>query len=200
MKIAIIGAGSVGGALGAAFSHVGHEVHYGVRDPDSENTRSALDGAQGASATSFAEAIAGADAIVIALRWEGVPDTIAALGDLSGRVVIDAMNRFDGDPGRSTTQDLADLARGAKIAKAFNTTGFENMSSAASRATPAAMFVAGDDADAKRVAMDLAREIGFVPYDAGPLANTKILEDMVKVWFALSTHASRRIAFAVSED
>src|SRR3954447_12093775 len=199
MKIAIIGAGSVGGALGAAFSRVGHEVTYGVREPDSEKTRSALANAQGASAGSFADAVVGADAIVFALRWDAVADTLAAIGDLSGRVVIDAMNRFGGDPARSTTQDLADLAAGAKVAKAFNTTGFENMSSAASRATPAAMFVAGDDADAKRVALELAREIGFVPYDAGPLANAKILEDMVKVWFALSTNASRRIAFAVSE-
>jgi len=199
MKIAIIGAGSVGGALGAAFSRVGNEVTYGVRDPDSEKAQAALGGAEGASATSFAEAIAGADAIVFALRWEAVPDTLKELGDLAGRVVIDAMNRFGGDPTRSTTQDLTDLAPGAKLAKAFNTTGFENMSTAADRHSPAAMFVAGDDADAKHVAMELARSIGFAPYDAGGLANAKVLEDMVKVWFALSTNASRKIAFAVSE-
>jgi predicted dinucleotide-binding enzyme len=200
MKIAILGAGNVGGALGAAFSRVGHDVTYGVRDPGSEKTRSALGSADGATATSFVEAIDGADAIVFALRWDAVPGTIAELGDLSGRVVIDAMNRFGGNATRSTAQDLADLAPAAKVAKAFNTTGFENMSSAAGRATPAAMFVAGDDADAKRIAMDLAREIGFAPYDAGPLENAKILEDMVMVWFALTKNASRRIAFAVSED
>jgi predicted dinucleotide-binding enzyme len=158
-----------------------------------------LGGAEGASASSFADAVAGADAIVLALRWDGVADSIKEIGNLSGRVVIDAMNRFGGDPTRSTTQDLSDLAPGAKIAKAFNTTGYENMSTAAERSKPAAMFVAGDDADAKGVAMDLAREIGFEPYDAGPLENAKILEDMVKVWFALSTNASRNIAFAVSE-
>src|SRR3954463_8556793 len=97
MKIAILGAGNVGGALGAAFSRVGHEVTYGVRDPDSEKTQSALGSAAGATATSFADAIDGADAIVFALRWNAVPDTIAELGDLSGRVIIDAMNRFGKD-------------------------------------------------------------------------------------------------------
>src|SRR4051812_36222049 len=104
MKIAILGAGNVGGALGAAFSRVGHHVTYGVRDPASEKTQSALGSADGATARSFAEAIDGADAIVFALRWDAVPDTVAELGDLSGRVVIDAMNRFGGDATRSTAQ------------------------------------------------------------------------------------------------
>ena len=55
---------------------------------------------------------------------------------------------------------FADLLPGAKIAKAFNTIGFENLATAKSRRTPAAMFVASDDEDAKRVAMGLATEIG----------------------------------------
>jgi len=199
MKIAIIGAGNVGGALGAAFSRVGHEVTYGVRDPGSDKAQSAVASVEGASATSFADAVRGADVIVFALRWDAVPDTLKELGDLSGRVVIDAMNRFRGDPSRSTTQDLADLAPGAKLAKAFNTTGFENMATAADRESPAAMFVAGDNDDAKRITMELARAIGFVPYDAGGLANAKVLEDMVNVWFALVANSSRKIAFAISE-
>jgi predicted dinucleotide-binding enzyme len=200
VKIAIIGAGNVGGALGAALSRVGHDVVYGVRNPASDKVQAALGGAQGANATGFADAARGADVLVFALRWDAVPETVAQLGDLSGRLIIDAMNRFGGDPTRSTTQDLAELAVGAKIAKAFNTTGYENMSTAATRKSPAAMFVAGDDADAKRSAMDLARQIGFAPYDAGGLDNTKVLEDMVKVWFALAQNASRHVAFAVSDE
>jgi predicted dinucleotide-binding enzyme len=88
---------------------------------------------------------------------------------------------------------------GAKVAKAFNTIGFENLTTAHGRKAPAAMFVAGDDADAKRTAMDLAREIGFKPYDAGGLANANALEEMVKVWLALSKQHSRNVGFAVSE-
>jgi predicted dinucleotide-binding enzyme len=60
------------------------------------------------------------------------------------------------------------------------------------------MFVAGDDADAKRVAMDLAAEIGFVPEDAGGLANANALEEMVRVWLALTRTHGRGIGFAIS--
>jgi predicted dinucleotide-binding enzyme len=108
------------------------------------------------------------------------------------------MNRFDGDPARSTIQDLADLLPGAKLAKAFNTIGFENLTTARNRQTPAAMFVAGDDPDAKRVAMELAAQIGFVPEDAGGLANAKPLELMVRVWLALAQTHGRGAGFAIS--
>jgi 8-hydroxy-5-deazaflavin:NADPH oxidoreductase len=136
---------------------------------------------------------------VFALRWDAVPETVGEIGSLDGRVVIDAMNRFTGDPGRSTTQDLGDLLPGARLAKAFNTIGFENLTTARDRRTRAAMFVAGDDPEAKRVAMDLAGQIGFDAEDAGGLANAKPLEEMVKVWLALSQSHGRTIGFALSE-
>ncbi len=198
MRIAIIGAGNVGGGLGAALTAVGHDVVFGVRDPGSDKTRAALAAAAGAQATSPEEAVAGADVVMFTLRWDAVPDIAPRLPSLVGRVVIDAMNRFGGDPSRSTTQDLADLLPGARLAKAFNTIGYENLTTAGNRQEPAAMFVAGDDPEAKRVALDLARELGFEPCDAGSLANSKPLEEMVKVWLALSQSFGRTVGFAVS--
>src|SRR4051812_24691319 len=191
MRIAIMGAGNVGGGLGTAFAAAGHEVVFGVRDPDSDKTRAALEAATGARAASPADAAAAAEVVCFALRWEAVEETVSQLPSLAGRVVIDAMNRFSGDPSRSTAQDLADLLPGAKIAKAFNTIGFENLTTAKSRRTPAAMFVASDDEDAKRVALGLATEIGFDACDAGPLSNARPLEEMVKVWLAISRQLGR---------
>jgi predicted dinucleotide-binding enzyme len=199
MRIGILGAGHVGGALGAALTAVGHNVVFGVRDRDSTTTRDALVAAPSARAAAPADAIADAEVIVVALRWAAVPDTVASLGPLDGRIVIDAMNRFDGDPARSTTQDLADLLPGARLAKAFNTIGFENLTTARDRRTKAAMFVAGDDPDAKAVAMRLAEQLGFQPEDAGGLANAKPLEELVKVWLALSQHHGRTVGFALSD-
>jgi 8-hydroxy-5-deazaflavin:NADPH oxidoreductase len=198
MRIAIIGAGNVGGGLGKAFSEVGHEVVFGVRDPDSTKTLSALADIPAATAASPSEAVNGAEVIVFATRPVAINATIADLPPLDDRIVIDAMNRFDGDPSRSTTQELADRLPGARLAKAFNTIGYENFSTAAQRETPAAMFVAGDDPEAKRIAMQLAAEIGFIAEDAGGLANAKALEEMVKVWLALTQTHGRGIGFAVS--
>ena len=199
MRIAILGAGDVGGGLGRALSAVGHDVVFGVRDPESTKTLAALADIPAASAAPPAEAIAGADVIVVAVRPAALHATVEALPGLAGRIVIDAMNRFDGDAVRSTTQDLVAAMPGAKVVKAFNTTGFENLATAARRTVPAAMFVAGDDPDAKRVAMALAAELGFRPEDAGGLANAKALEEMVKVWLAVAAVHGRSVAFAVSE-
>jgi hypothetical protein len=198
MRIAIIGAGNVGGGLGKAFAAIGHDVVFGVRDPESARTLTALADVPEAAAALPAEAIAAADIVVFAVRPAGLASTVAEIGSLDGRIVIDAMNRFDGDPLRSTTQDLAALLPGAKIAKAFNTIGAENYATARDRTAKAAMFVAGDDAEAKAAAMALATELGFGAEDAGPMANAKILEDMVRVWFALAQAHDRSVGFAVS--
>ena len=173
MRIAIIGAGNVGGGLGKALAAAGHEVVFGVRDPTSTKTLAALAEIPNADAATPAEAVEAAAVVVIALRPTGLASTLAEIGSLDGRIVIDAMNRFDGDPLRSTAQDLAELLPGAKLAKAFNTIGAENYATARDRRTPAAMFVAADDPGAKRVAMELAAELGFQAEDAGPLANAK---------------------------
>jgi 8-hydroxy-5-deazaflavin:NADPH oxidoreductase len=200
MRIAILGAGNVGGGLGKAFAAVGHDVVFGVRDPESTKTQAALADLPDAVAASPGDAVDGADVIVFALRPVAINATVAELPALEGRIVIDAMNRFDAEAGaRSTTQDLALMLPGAKLAKAFNTVGFENYTTAAARAVPAAMFVAGDDAEAKSVAMDLAAQIGFRPEDAGGLSNAKVLEEMVKVWMALASVHGRGVALSVSE-
>lgn len=200
MRIAILGAGNVGGGLGKAFAAVGHDVVFGVRDPDSTKTQLALAEIPDAVAAPPAQAVEGADLVVFALRPVAIKATVAELPSLAGRIVIDAMNRFDAElTARSTTQDLVQLLPGAKLVKAFNTIGFENYATAASRTVPVAMFVAGDDPDAKQAAMALAAELGFRPEDAGGLPNTKILEEMVKVWMALVQTHGRTVGFAVSE-
>ena len=48
--------------------------------------------------------------------------------------------------------------------------------------------------------MDLATQIGFEAEDAGPLANARALEEMARVWLALTQVHGRRIGFALSRD
>ena len=56
MRIAVIGAGNVGGGLGSALAAAGHSVVFGVRDPASPKTTAALSAISGATATTPAEA------------------------------------------------------------------------------------------------------------------------------------------------
>ena len=199
MRIRVLGAGHVGGALGAALTAVGHDVVFGVRGRDSTTTRDA-------SSRHRAHALppGGRD------RRRGGDRRRPPLGRGSRHYRVPSAARWPHRhrcdeprrrrPGpRSATQDLADLLPGARLAKAFNTIGFENLTTARDRRTKGAMFVAGDDPDAKALAMRLAEQLAFQPEDAAGLANTKPLEELVKVWLALSQHHGRTVGFAVSD-
>ena len=71
MKLAIIGAGNVGGALGTAWAQkAGHDIFFGVRDPQAEKTQALLRAIGGqARAGTAAEAAAFADIVVVSTPW-----------------------------------------------------------------------------------------------------------------------------------
>ncbi len=198
MKIGIIGAGKVGGNLGAGWSKKGHEVMYGVRDPNSDKTRKAVGASKDVKVGTPAEAAAFAEVVVLTVPWGAAHQTIPALGNLSGKIVIDTMNAFAPPPPQhgSVGQDVAALATGAKVVKAFNTMGEETMANPDFNGQSATAFVCGDDADAKAVVIRLAKDLGMDAYDAGPLANAVYTEGMTKLWAVLAMGGlGRHIAF-----
>lgn len=185
MRIAIIGAGRVGTTLGTRWRSGGHDVVYGVRDPS--------DPKHGELATTTpAGAVPGADVVVLALPWSSVEPVVTTL-DLDGATVIDATNplaagarELASHPELSGAELVARWAPGARVVKAFNTTGSGNMADPSYAAGAPAMFVAADDAAAKATAMGLAAEIGFDPVDAGPLAAARDLEHVAALWIRLA--------------
>ncbi len=201
MKIAIIGAGNIGGSLGKVWAAHGHSVIFGVRDPNSEKTRKAL-AETGATvqAVSIAEAAAFGEVIAIALPWAAVRETLATMGDLSGKIIIDATNRFAAAPGDapSAAEDIARLAPGAKVFKGFNTMGWETLLDPIFSGQPATAFVCGDDSAAKQVVIGLAAEIGLAPVDAGPLENAAAAEAVARLWvYLMRSGMGREMAFAL---
>jgi 8-hydroxy-5-deazaflavin:NADPH oxidoreductase len=92
MRLAIIGAGNVGGALGRGWARAGHKVVYGVPDPESPKHAEAARGAGGARLAIVAEAVKHADAIVLAVQWSAAKAAIESCGDLTGRLLIDVTN------------------------------------------------------------------------------------------------------------
>ncbi len=82
--------------------------------------------------------------------------------------------------------------------KIFSTTGYANMANPSYGGQPITICYCGDDADAKRIAAaGLARDIGFDPIDAGPLANARLLEPyaMPWIWLAVKGGVGRDFAF-----
>lgn len=209
MRIAVIGAGRVGGTLGRRWAEAGHAVVFGVRDPIAGTP---LPGATRMAAVR--DAGTGADVVVLATPWAAVPEALAALGAaegaLDGVTLVDATNpiapglRLQGDAeGRSGAERVQQWVPDARVVKAFNTTGVENMANPRYGEHTAAMLYAGDHADAKARVRTLAEDLGFEAFDAGPLARARELEHLALVWIGLATGAGgapaqgRGIAFGL---
>ena len=189
--IAIIGTGDVAAALGPAFASFGHDIVYGSRNPNREAVR-ALVAVSGASAraTTQAEAIANADAVLLAVPWDAVEDVVANLGDLSGKIVIDPTNpRIVGDDGlrdyaveTSNGELIQGWAPSARVVKAFNTMGWETMLDPGASGGAVTVPIVGNDNDAKAFVANLARGLGLEPIDLGPIRYAHAVESLYLLW------------------
>ncbi len=86
----------------------------------------------------------------------------------------------------SAGQEIARRATGARVVKAFNTTGAENMKRPQFGSQRATMFICGDDAGAKDVVSGLVRDAGFDVVDAGALQIARLLEPLAMLWIHLA--------------
>jgi NADPH-dependent F420 reductase len=198
MKIAVIGAGNVGGTLGKRWAKAGHEVAFGVRNP-AEAKGVALVRASGPSAraVSVPDAVRQAAVVVLTVPWQNAQEAVSSAGHLSGRVLIDATNPVPLTPeglrqglviGHTTSaaEEIACWAVGGRVVKAFNTTGFQNMENPQYGSQGLTMMLCGDDAEAKKVTADLARQLGFEPVDVGPLRSARYLEALAMLWIDMA--------------
>jgi predicted dinucleotide-binding enzyme len=96
-------------------------------------------------------------------------------------------------------EKVAEWAKGARVVKIFNTTGYGNMGNPEYDGRAIPMLYCGDDAGAKSVAGRLAAELGFHPIDAGPLSNARLLEPhaMLWIWLAIKGGMGRDFAFQI---
>ena len=209
MKIAIIGAGNVGGALGVNWAQKGHDIVFGVRDPQAAKAQALLAkiGSK-AKAAGPAEAAASADVIVLATPWPATEAAVRSLGNLRGKIVLDATNPLTRGPegialeiGHSISggEKVQGWAAGASVFKTLNTTGYANMANPAFNSVKSVMFVAGDDAAQKPKVMALVSDLGFEVIDAGPLRNARLLEAHAMLWIdlALARGQGGKFAFGI---
>lgn len=178
MDIGIIGGGNIGGPLGRLWAAAGHRVRFGSRTPAKLAPLVADITAAGgdAQAVGVAEAAAFGEAVLEAVPFAALPDLPAK--ELAGKPLLSAGNYY---PQRDGQIDLGGLSQsewaarqlpGVRLVKAFNMMRAGVMTMLADGVgTPGlTILLAGDDADAKRVAERLVRDAKFEPVDAGPLA------------------------------
>lgn len=182
MKIGIIGAGNIGGTAAKLFVEAGHEI--AIANSRGAETLKDLIAKLGknAQAVSIEDAAKFGEIVFISIPF-GKYETLPAEA-FGGKIVIDSNNYYpdrDGkfaeiDDNKTTSSEmLAGHLRGARIVKGFNTIWFEHLKTQGNTDLPTeerrAIFIAGDDAEAKEIVVRLIEEIGFAPVDTGDLAD-----------------------------
>jgi predicted dinucleotide-binding enzyme len=200
-KIAVIGTGNVGAALGPEFAALGHTIVYGSRTPNEKDVQDLVARTgRGATATTQPEAVKGADIVVLAVPGNLAVQITQSLGDLSGKIILDPTNVVNrntldgyanhGVPGGSNAELIQAAAPGAKVVKAFNTLNWSKMVDPQSSGGPVSIPIVGDDAAARATVAELVKGMGLEPVDLGPLRFANTLEEMLVIWANARGHGA----------
>ena len=188
MKVAIIGAGNVGKALGTSIARAGHDVTFAAKTQ--EHARAAAHEIGAASAPTNVDAVSGVDVVILAVPFVGAGEEVASeiRDEVAGKTVIDVTNPLKSDySGLATDSSAAEefqrLLPEASVVKAFNTIFASNQANPSSDIDG---FVAADDDKAKQRVMSLIESMGFTPLDVGPLSAARFLEGMAFINIGLN--------------
>jgi NADPH-dependent F420 reductase len=212
--IAVIGGtGPQGKGLAYRFARHGHRVVLGSRAADRAEATAAeiaerLPEAE-VSGAANPDAAAGAEVVVLAVPYDGHDDLVTSLADrLAGKVVLSCVNPLGFDkqgpygldvPGGSAAETAAALVREARVVGAFHHVSAPTLWGDADYLDHEDVLVCGDDADAKQVAIELARTVtGRDGIDAGRLRIARQLEPWTAVLISINKRYKVRSGVAVS--
>ncbi len=181
MKIGIIGAGNIGGALTRRLRALGYDVS--VANSRGPQTLADLAAETGASAVTVEQAARDRDLVVVTIPQKSIPELPRDLFAQAGAaIVVDTGNYYPQRDGRieeieQGTPESVWVSRrlGRPVVKAFNNIRAQHLLEHGKPAgTPGriALPVAGDDEAAKSTVLALVDELGFDPVDAGALAES----------------------------
>lgn len=186
-SVTVVGAGAVGTHIATALLRAGHDVHLAARDTASDKVRAAVD-ALGIDVVPLAGAGVGADFVLLAVPFAAVADTVTALGDLGGAVLVDMTNApgMTLPDGAATIVDVIARANpDAAIVKAFNTIGAEAYVAPLIDGRGLFLPIAGDEphVDALR---SIAVGLGFDAMVIGDRSAVHLLESFAGLWIHLA--------------
>jgi len=186
MRVGILGSGLMGGKLGTLFARAGHDVVFSYARSEQKLKKLARDAKGNARAGTPGEAARAADALLLAVHWSRVDDVLKQAGDLSGKVIVTCSLPMNADDTglviahtSSGAEELAKKVPKARVVSAFGTVPSEvlfGVFAARRKAKKPSLVYCGDDAGGKKIAVQLIRDVGFDPVDAGALRIARYTE------------------------
>jgi predicted dinucleotide-binding enzyme len=192
-RIAVLGAGKIGGTLGKKWATAGHAVTFGVRDHSGTRAQ-ALQAELGnlVSIGTLAQALEGADVVLFALPGAIMEEVIALHApQLEQKILIDAANNLSGGPVNSLAAFRAHTPH-ASVYRAFNIYGWENFADTLYDGIPADLFYSGPDGATGAVVEQLISEIGLRPVRVGDTDQADLVDSLLRFWFNLSQRQGTR--------
>jgi 8-hydroxy-5-deazaflavin:NADPH oxidoreductase len=207
MKIGFIGAGKVTRTLSRHFIGAGHTVVVSnSRGPETlaDFVADLGPGAQAGTKQQAAEC----DVVILATNWVSVADALKGI-DWRGRILIDATNaHMDPIPnislegvtrsraalkGRTSSEIVAEMAVGARLVKSLSNMPMMWIQDFSPNKPRTVIFTSGDDAEAKRLVIELINSTGLVAIDLGSLAMGDAMHDVGGPLSGLEFHLVRRL-------
>lgn len=191
MNISIIGTGNMAKGFAAVFAKAGHQVTVVGRDKDKAQTVANEIG-QGVKSAGLGAVSNLGDVTLLAVPYDAAAEIVGA-GDFDGRILVDVTNPMKADfsglaIGHSTSaaEEIQKKAPGAKVVKAFNTVFASVLGNGGKTAgKETTVFVAGDDEEARKRVVALAKSAGFDTVETGGLASARLLEPVAALNIAL---------------
>ncbi len=195
-KVAILGTGQVADALAKGFLSRGHAVMRASRDV-SKLAAWKTEAKGDASIGTLADAAGWGEIIVLAVKGSAAESVLdqAGIANLAGKVVIDPTNpiadekpdngciRYFTKANESLMERLQAKAPQAKFVKAFNSVGNTFMVDPPFKPRPA-MFICGNDADAKQTVTKILDSFGWQAVDMGGVEVARPIEALCQLWCA----------------
>lgn len=202
MKIAIIGAGNVGGALAKQWAKAGHIILLGLRNLNSSDAKAREKFSSNISSHTIEEAIKNSEVVLFSTPPEAAVAIAKQNPVLKNKIVIDATNAVfkKPEPYKTAFEGIKKETGCEDLVKCFNSTGFENMENPKYGDAAIDMFAAGSSAKAKEIAKKLSLDAGFAEcYDFGGDDKVELLEQFALSWInlAIMQKLGRNIAFKV---
>jgi 8-hydroxy-5-deazaflavin:NADPH oxidoreductase len=202
LSIGIIGSGTAGRILGAAFAERGHRVCLGTRDPSKLAAWAKSVGPM-ASVASGADAARFGDVVILSVLGTAMRSVIEQAGaDAFGdKVVIDASDPLDFSGDRpalfvgctdSLGEQVQRMLPRARVVKALQQVLAEVMVNPALTGDDPDMFIAGNDEKAKAIVTRLIRPFGWKRIiDLGDIQNARWLETLSFLWLVYSRRTDK---------
>jgi len=201
LRIGIIGTGSIGGALARHWAKAGHELVISSRHPEELQSLAKSLGPKVRAGTPREAAVFG-DVVLVSIPYGAMPQLGRDLrSELQGKIVLDTGNPYPTRDGpmadearkKGTGAASSEFLPGTRLVRAFNAINSSPLVTASNRAgARVAIPLAGDDAEALRVAQRLVRDAGFDPVVVGGLESARRFDVGTPVYVRLLTAAELR--------